>query len=216
MKAFSALISVTDQKYGTTYIYITIAGQPHSFANTLTNALAGARTVLDSRRLAMLLICAIGHKRLLTARLYFDNEPDLAHAHSVDYRYDIELPQLAARRIRVVEISDGGTESEYYKGMLDNFINFQFRRLKKPRGRTPKGFTRTEWEEHHNAPKKDTAPNFVPSSLSEEIERDRRKGGKLPIIDLTGVREYTKEEIKAKFKAENKARRERQKSGKKK
>lgn len=210
MKAISALLSITDQKYGTTYIYVTIGGQPQSFANTIALAMAGARTVLDSRRLAMLVISAIGHRRLLSAKMFTDNEPDLAHAQTPDYRYDIELPALRPRQIRVFEISDAGNETKYYDGALDNFINVQFKKLRKPRGRTPAGFSsRSEWEEHYNARARDAAPAFADSQMTEDIARDRRKHPPLAAPNLVGVREYTPEEREEKRKANRKILRDR-------
>lgn len=210
MKAFSALISVSDQTFGTTYIHLTIGGQPHAISSTLTNALSGARAItMHSRRLALLIIGAIPHKRLRSASLFTDNEPDLAHAKPVDYRYEIDLPPLAARRILVTEISDGGSEDKYFEGLLDNFINYQFRRLKKPRGRTPNGFTRAEWEEHHNAPRTD-APDFVQSRLRNDVLRERAQAEN-PHVNLSGVRVFSKDESLARSRERRNSLREKHK-----
>lgn len=201
MKAYSALISVSDQRYNKVSIYITIGGQPHAVAHTLTHALSGSRAVLHARRLILLIACAIGYKRLRSANLFFEDEFD---PPVTDFRYEIELPRLRARQIRIFDA--GG--NEYYRGTLENFINFQSRKLRRPRGRTPRGFTRDEWIEHQNLPRTESPPAYVQSRLREEVLRER-SNKKAPLVDLSDVRVYTKEEYLARSRAERKARNER-------
>lgn len=206
MKIFSAFVEIKDDRHTPIYLHLEIGGQPSAFAPTLSGAIAGVRGHLTNRRLLLLLASSVTQKRLRTSHCY-TYEDDLPESSGFDYHYVLEINPLKPTYIEVYDVSEGGEETQMYRGPIELFVTKELRKRRKPRGRTPTGFkTRDEYEEAYNsrglpdkAPNRSASANF--QKRDAEIERDRRKNPPPVMPDTRGITPYSLEEARVKLRS---------------